>query len=252
MAEETLVQAAQGFPDTGAHQQAGAAHPQYIGRGVILAVVFFYFLEDASAAEGIAVAVHQAARRTGVFEGVALGIGDQLGPAGAAVRMAVHPVHQGLQPAFRHFDIGVDEQVIIGLQLRQGAVVAAREAVILVQLDERNVREFGLHKGGTAVGGGVVGHYHLGVQTGAGGHQAREKLPEVVLGVIIQYDNCSLQALTSTLVKAREGMSLDRQGRASRAVARRFPQRVRKLPVMSSSRTGCTRWPPWMRKPSMP
>ena len=253
MGEETLVQAAQVLPDAGAHHQAGTAAPEHRSGLVVLADVFLHLLEDASPAEGIAVAVYHSARRAGILESIPLIIREKLGTAGAAAGMAVHPLDERAQPAPGDFYVAVDEDVIIGLHFLQGAVVAARKAVVLVEADQRHLGEFLLHQFAGAVAGVVVGHIDAGIEPFARGQQARQELPEIVPGVVIQYDDRRFHyALKSTSVKARVGTSLLRQGRASSAAAARWLQRERKLPVMSISRTGCTRFPSLITKPSMP
>ena len=187
--KKALVQAAQGLPDAGAHHQACPAHPKDGGRGVVLPVVFLQLLHYAPPAEWITVAVHQAARRTGILEGIPLRIGQQFGPAGSALRMAVHPRHQGPQPALRHFNVRIDEHEILRVDLLQHPVVASGEPVVAVQLNQRHLRELRLHHCRGTVRRGVVGHHHLGVQPFAGGDEPRKELPQVVLGVVIEYDD---------------------------------------------------------------
>ena len=115
MGEETLVQAAQCVPDAGTDHEAGATAPENVRRMVVLSLIFLYLLQDAAPAEGIAIAVQHTACRSGVLERVALGVGEELGPAGTALGMAVHPFQQGFEPVFGDFYVAVDEDVIIGL-----------------------------------------------------------------------------------------------------------------------------------------
>ena len=100
------------------------------------------------------------------------------------------------------------------------------------------MREFRGHHFKGAVLRCIIRHNHLGVKAFAGRNEPRQEAPEVLPGVEIQYDDCGLHALKETSLKARVGMSLERQGRASFAVATRLFQREMKSPVMSISLTG--------------
>ena len=90
--KEALVQASKGLPYGRAYHEAGAGAPEDIGGGVVLAVVLFKFLHNSATAERIAEAVYEASRGTGVLKGVALLEREELGAAGAALRMGVHPL----------------------------------------------------------------------------------------------------------------------------------------------------------------
>ena len=103
--------------------------------------------------------------------------------------MAVHPRHQRLQPAGRHFNVGVDEHIILRFDTLQRPVIPACKAVIPVQDDERHLREFRLHHCHRAVGGGIIGHNHLCIKFFTGFNEPRQELPQVVLGVVIEYDD---------------------------------------------------------------
>ena len=253
MGEETLVQASEGLPYAGPHQQTGPANPEDVGGLIVLAMVFFYLLQDATPAEGVSVAVHEASGGPGILEGVPLVPGEELGPAGPALRVRVHPFQKGPQPTLRYLYVAVDEEVIIGLYHLERPVIPAGEAEVLLQLDDGNLGKMALQILLGAVFRGIIGHIYSRIQALAGGKKARQELPEVVLGVVIEYDNPYFhQALKSTSEKARVGTSFDRQGRASSAATSRWFQSVRKLPVMSISLTGCRRFPSLMTKPSMP
>ena len=252
MGEKPLVQPAECLPERSPHHEAGAAAPEYIGGLIILAMVLLHMLHEAAAAERIAVLVQKASGRAGILKRIPLVVGNELGTTGAAVRVGVHPLHQGMQPVPGNFDVGVDEDKVLCLYLCQGPVVAARKAVILIQLDEADIREHGFHEGDGVVVGSVVGHNDLRVQAFAGSDEPGQELAQVIPCVVIEYDNCGFHALKSISAKASVGMSLLRHGRASSAATRSLFHRSRKLPVMSISRTGCTFFPSFMRKPSMP
>jgi hypothetical protein len=82
-------------------------------------------------AERIAITVQEASRRAGVLKRTPIVVGQKLGTAGPALGMGVHPGDELAQPVGGDFYVGVDEDEIIGLHLREGAVVAARETVVL-------------------------------------------------------------------------------------------------------------------------
>ena len=139
MGEETVVQAAQFAPEGRTGKQTGAADPEHAGRsGIILPLVFFRTLEHASAAERETETVHEASCGTGILEAVAALVssvavrqqGMQLGAAYAALRVRVHIGDQRLEPARSNQDVGVYQQIILRIHLRQSPVVSAGKAVI--------------------------------------------------------------------------------------------------------------------------
>ena len=75
----------------------------------------------------------------------------------------------------------------------EGPVVAPCEAEVLLQGYEPDLRELRLHHFGRTVSGSVVGHNDLCVKAFAGFNEPRQELPEVVPGVVVQYDNCGFK-----------------------------------------------------------
>ena len=250
--EEPVVQAAELFPEPAPDHQAGARHPEDIGRSVILAFVLLHLLHDTAPAERVAVAVQQAARRAGILKPGAVVPGQQLWAAGAAFRVGVHPGYQGLQPVFRHLDIGIDEDIILGFHLCEGAVVAPGEPIVLVQPDLPDGGKFLEEHLQGAVRRGAVGHDDFCVQPLRGGDEPGQEGLQVSLGVPVQYDDGGLHALQSMLSKAKVGINLDMHKRASSAVATRWFHRSMKLPVTSISRTGWVIRPSSKANPSIP
>ena len=70
--KEIAVKATKLMPNIGTHKHSCTRRPEYLTRVVILAVVFLHHVKQATTAEGIAIAVDEATRGTGIFKGVAL------------------------------------------------------------------------------------------------------------------------------------------------------------------------------------
>ena len=200
--EKAVVEAAQRLPHAAPDHQAGPRGPENIHGLVVLPRIALDLAQDAAAAERITETVDHAARRTGVFEQVALVPGMELGSAGAAVRMAVHPFHERPEPVRGDFDIGVDEHVILGLHLRQSAVVTACKAVIPVEEKGPDRRETRGEQRTRAVRGGIVRDDDFRVHPFGGGKQPREELREKVLRVPVQDDDGGFHGLCVVVVAA--------------------------------------------------
>ena len=129
--EEAGVEPACRVPIGGAHHECGAGGPKEGAHGVILPVVFFEHIEQATATEGIAEAVDESACGTGVFETVVRPFGVDLRLRGGRFGMRIHVgAHRG-EPAGRGAHVAVEQEIIIVASRRflldaaEGCIVAS-------------------------------------------------------------------------------------------------------------------------------
>lgn len=148
--------------------------------------------EDSAAAERVAVAVDEPSGRTRIFELVRLGDGEYLRLADAGVGMFLHKADEWLEPPFAHLYVGVQEHVVVGVNLLEGPVVAACEAVVLVELDPAYAGIVLLQPFQRAVGGSVVGYHYEGPFVTGAFDEGGEILPEHLQAVPVENDNSGI------------------------------------------------------------
>lgn len=162
MGKETAIEATN-FPigSTG-DEQGCACSPMDGYDGVILAVVGFYMIEDASATEGIAKAVDVTACGSCVLEVVGLSQGEEFGLAGSHVGMLLHVAEHGLQPVgLTDFHIAIEQEVVVGIHSTEGLIVTLGESIVLGERDDGYGGKLGVQYLEGVVGGGIVGHKDL-------------------------------------------------------------------------------------------
>ena len=175
------LQAAQSLPGRAAHQQAGPAGPGHRARVVVLALVAFEGVEEATTAEGVGQAVEVAAAGPRVFEVSGVGVGQDFGLHGGNARAGFQQGAQRAQPAERDFHVGIQQDKKVAINLLQRLVVAFAEAEIALQqqkLHGGKVAGQQLHR---VVGRSIVGHDNAG-SIGVGnnaGQEAAQKIRSV-------------------------------------------------------------------------
>ena len=130
--KEAAVQSAR-FPVVpGTYHHAGTCRPEDFLVVVILSVVILHRIADAPAAEGVAVAIEESARRTGILKGIPVCHGEQFRLAGGNVLMGIHLLNQRCQPVMRHLHVTVQQHIILALHLSERTVVPLGETIITV------------------------------------------------------------------------------------------------------------------------
>ena len=190
--EEVGVEAAELVPDAGTHEHGGAGGPEDFAGVVVLAFVLLEGGEEASATEGVAVTVDEAACGTGILEGVLAVEHQELGLGDGNLGVAIHEGLDGGDPARGDLDVVVEEDVVVGVDLGEGAIVAFGEAVVAVEEDEWEGGVVATEEGDAVVGGAVVGDEDLGMGRAAGGDGGEEAL-EHVAAVPVEYDDGGFQ-----------------------------------------------------------
>ena len=117
MGKEATVETAHPPIVFGPNHEAGPGGPVYLGHIVILSSVGLDRVENATATERVAVFVEQTARCTCIFKLVAGKHGEQLGLAGSDLRMGIHVAAQRGEPSGRDLHIGVEQHIVVGLDL---------------------------------------------------------------------------------------------------------------------------------------
>ena len=154
-----------------------------------MAIVGFHIVEDSSTAERVAVAVDEAARGASVLKAVLVEYRKQLGLAGRHVSVGVHKLDERRQPAVGHLHVGVEQHVIVGIDLSQGAVVSFRKTVVLVELQSFHLWEIAFQHLHGVVGRGIVGHPNFRVAARVF-HNGGQVLAHHLAAVPVQYDDC--------------------------------------------------------------
>ena len=165
--------------------------PQNLRSIIILPVVVLYRVEDASTTERIAIAVKVSPTRPGILELILIIYREQLRLTGSHLRMHVHKLYHRRQPVVRHLDVRVQQQVVFGINLLQGLVIAVGKAPVLVQHDELALRELPPEQFQRLVGGRIIGHIYRRLVARIVQH-GRQILSEHLGPVPVQYDNCYL------------------------------------------------------------
>ena len=105
--------------------------------------------------------------------------------------MAVHILNHRRQPVVRHLDVRVQQQIVLRLDLPQGLVVTLGETPVLVELDQPDLWEMLSEQCQRAVRRGIVGHIDRRLVPRIAQHGG-QILPEHLLPVPVQYDDCHL------------------------------------------------------------
>ena len=171
--EEIGVEAPQRPEHVGPAAESRATHPKDIAGVVVLPPVLLHAAQDAAPAERITQKVDESARSPGVLERRPVGTGDQFRRSDRHVGIRVQAVENRPEPPRRSLDIGIEQQVVIGLDSLQRPVVTARKAVVAVHAQHRHRREFGGENRHGIVRGTIVGH-HDPDAFGRRGHDRRQ------------------------------------------------------------------------------
>lgn len=134
MGEEIVVEASRFGVEFAADEKARARGPENIAYVVVLAVVSLNGAENAAAAERIAVFVDESARCSGILKISPLVVGEKFGGAGRHIGVGIHIFGKRIEPALGNLDVGVQKHKVFSLNLFERFVVAARKAVVLVEL----------------------------------------------------------------------------------------------------------------------
>lgn len=188
MGEEIGIEASQRPEHVGPAAESRAAHPEHVALVVVLAPVLLHAAQDAPPAEGIAQVVDETARSPRILELRAVGAGDQLRRGDRHVGIPVQTVENRRKPPLGGLDIGVQQQVIVGLDMLQCAVVASGKAVVAVHA--RTVTD-GNPAASAARESSVepLSATMTSTPGGSRGHDRRQETTQVVRAVPVEYDD---------------------------------------------------------------
>ena len=214
--KEIAVETAQRPEHVGPAAESRTAHPENVALVVVLTPVLLHAAQDAAPAERIAQVVDKTARSPGVFELRPVGIGNQFRSDDRHVGIAVQAVEDRFEPSRGSLYIGVEQQVIIGVDPLQRPVVAPGKAVVGIHAQDRDRRKFSSEHRHGIVCRTVVGNDDLDA-FGRRSHDRRQKTAQVLYAVPVKYydfSDChefvcvsSDDATTSTVRDTRKSSS---------------------------------------------
>lgn len=189
MGEEVGIQSAHRAVHITAHEQGGSAGPEDVHLVVVLAVVLFHIAENAPAAERVSVFVHETAGGARVLEAAAVVVGEQFGLHRRDALVTVHLLNDRLNPVRRHLDVGIEQAIVLCLNVLEGVVVAPRKPLVLCMFQHTHGRMRLLQERYRTVGRGVVGDHNLRI-FGQILLQDRQELLQKTLPVPVQNHYC--------------------------------------------------------------
>ena len=187
MGEEVGVEAPQRPEDIGPAAEGGARHPEDVARIVVLPLVALGALQNPAAAEGITQKIDVSARRTGILELLGLAERPQAGRNGRHVGMALQFGDERREPPRGGLDVGVEQHVVVRLDVFERAVVAARKAVIGIHRHHLDPGELFAEQPQRVVRRAVVGHDHAGPVGRR--HDTRQEAAQMLRTVPVEYDD---------------------------------------------------------------
>ena len=149
---------------------------------IILPLILFNRVEKTSTTEGIAQTVDESPTRPCIFERIAIIDTQQFRLTSSDILMRIQQFYHRCQPMVRHLDIGIQQQVILGLDLLQRPIIPFRKTPVLVQLYQSDLRIFRPKQRQRVVCRGIIRHIHRGLVLGILQHRRQiliEHLPPV-------------------------------------------------------------------------
>ena len=187
MGEEAAVETATVPVVAGTDHEGGTRGPEHVGGVVVLPVVLLDGVEEATATEGVAVAVEVSPTRPRILERHLIIYREELGLTGGHIVVGVHELQERRQPVGRHLDVAVEQQVVLGIDLAQRLVVTLGKAPVLAEHDERHLGELRVHQLQRVVGRRIVGHDDGGLVARVLNHRG-QVLPQHRRSIPVEYD----------------------------------------------------------------
>lgn len=171
-----------------------ARHPKEVTSVIILSFIAFDRTQDSSTTKGIAQQINIATRSSGILKRFRRCNRAQLRCTCRHIGHFIQATDQGFDPATRSFDIRVQQDVIIRLDLLQGTIVAFGKAIILIESNHLHARKIALQKLQRRIRRAIVSHYdrHF-IQPFNRGHNRREVAIQMLLTVPVEYDDFSFR-----------------------------------------------------------
>ena len=185
--EEIAVEPSQRAKHVGSDGHAGARCPEHLARIVVLSLVGLDRIEYAAATERIAQKIDEPAGRTGILELVRLAERADFRRHGGDRPVAVERADQRIEPPLGHFDIGIEQYEILGVQPGERPVVSLRIAVVAVEPQQFDLRITTLEETDRIVGRAVVGHDDPRARRAR--NEGGKKALQIIAPVPVQYDD---------------------------------------------------------------
>ena len=142
MGEKILVETAQCPKYFGPAAESSAARPKNIAGIVILPFVPFDTLQNTTSAERIPQVVDETARSSGILEPRRLDERQQLGRYGSHGPIPIERFDERFDPSGRRFDIRIEQNEIVRIEILQRPVITSGEPVVTVQYDSPHSGKF--------------------------------------------------------------------------------------------------------------
>ena len=110
--EKVIVEPSKTMIQFSPYKQAGASCPKDLCFLIVLAVVFFNFLENAATTERIAIVINKTAGSAGVLKMSAVVVSQQFRLAGCNPAIGIHHGYHRFDPIGCDFNIGIQQYVI--------------------------------------------------------------------------------------------------------------------------------------------
>ena len=156
--EKILVETAQCPKYFGPAAESSAARPKNIAGIVILPFVPFDTLQNTTSAERIPQVVDETARSSGILEPRRLDERQQLGRYGSHGPIPIERFDERFDPSGRRFDIRIEQNEIVRIEILQRPVITSGEPVVTVQYDSPHSGKFAFEHAERIVRRTVVGH----------------------------------------------------------------------------------------------
>lgn len=157
-AKKILVETAQCPKYFGPAAESSAARPKNIAGIVILPFVPFDTLQNTTSAERIPQVVDETARSSGILEPRRLDERQQLGRYGSHGPIPIERFDERFDPSGRRFDIRIEQNEIVRIEILQRPVITSGEPVVTVQYDSPHSGKFAFEHAERIVRRTVVGH----------------------------------------------------------------------------------------------
>ena len=186
------IESAQAMEQLGTAAEGCTRDPKQVARIVILPVILLYYAQHAPATEGITQEVDIAARSAGILKLFGRYNTAQFRRTSRHVGMLLQALDERLDPATRGFDIGIQQDVIVRLDLLQCPIVPLGKAVIAIQRDQLDHRKIAPEQRHRTIRRAVIGYHDRDTRHPLDRlHDRREETPQVLLAVPVEYDDFS-------------------------------------------------------------
>ena len=188
MGKEATIQAAYSPVVRASNKHTGPCCPLDFHRIVILALVILYRIKYAATTIGITILINESATSTRILETMTIGDRENFRLACCHIMICFHKPQHRLNPIRRHFDIRIQQEIILSINLLQSFVISVSETIILIQFDNTHIWKIAIQQLKRIVTRSIVCHKDNTIGDKIGlqyGQEAFQHIPPIP----IQYNN---------------------------------------------------------------